>query len=515
MARLADVDPFELLDRLTECVAAYDLEGRFIYANAATAQLFGRPRAELLGQRPWDLMYTPPTTPFREALDAVLRGGAGRTITSHYRVFQRWFEIEVHPFHQGALVVTRDISERQRLQDQLIQSQRLEAIGRLAGGIAHDFNNLLTIILGSAEMLLAKASLTDVIRIGVTDIIGAAERASLVTRQLLAFGRAQRLAPGLVDLSAQVEGMERLLRRVLGEDIDVVMDLRRPLGLVRVDAGQIEQVVLNLVVNAREAMPRGGRLEVKTATANERPGIANGLAHDGPEAPHEYVVLAVSDTGVGMPEEVRARIFEPFFTTKELGRGSGLGLATVHGIVEQSGGHIEVRSEPGAGSTFAVYLPRVQGVADETPASVRAPPGRYSGTETVLLVEDDDGVRKYVREALQQAHYTVLDARNGGEALLILEQHAGPVHLLLTDIILPRMTGIQLASRLRAIQPAIRVVFMSGYAEDRILDQGGLDMREALVTKPIRSQELLRAVRTVLDRVASRPPPEMVAKTVE
>jgi CheY-like chemotaxis protein len=208
-----------------------------------------------------------------------------------------------------------------------------------------------------------------------------------------------------------------------------------------------------------------------------------------------------------MTEAVRDRIFEPFFTTKELGRGAGLGLATVHGIVEQSGGHIEVRSEPGAGSTFAVYLPRVQGVAEESPATLRAPPERFSGTETVLLVEDDDGVRKYVREALHQAHYTVLDARNGGEALLILEQHCGPVHLLLTDVILPRMTGIQLAARLRAIQPAIRVVFMSGYAEDRILDQGGLDVREALIAKPIRSQELLRAVRAVLDRVASRPPP--------
>ena len=519
MAALANVDPFELLDRLTECVAAYDSEGRFIYVNAATARIFGRAPADLLGQRPWDLMYTPPTTPFRKALDAVLRGGAGRTIISHYRAFQRWLEIEVHPFHQGALVVTRDISDRQRLQDQLVQSQRLEAIGRLAGGIAHDFNNLLTIILGSAEMLLAKASLADTIRIGVTDIIGAAERASLVTRQLLAFGRAQRLAPDLVDLSAQVEGMERLLRRVLGEDIDVVMDLRRPLGLVRVDAGQIEQVVLNLVVNARDAMPRGGRLEVKTSTVSERPGIAGALAGAVPEAAGGYVVLSVTDTGVGIPEEVRDRIFEPFFTTKELGRGSGLGLATVHGIVEQSGGHIEVRSEPGAGTTFAVYLPLVQEVADESPPSARAPAERFSGTETVLLVEDDDDVRKYVREALLRAHYTVLDARNGGEALLILEQHPSPVHLLLTDVILPRMTGIQLASRLRAIQPAIRVVFMSGYAEDRILDQGGLDVREALVTKPIRSQELLRAVRTVLDRLASRPPPgmaqEMAAKTIE
>jgi two-component system, cell cycle sensor histidine kinase and response regulator CckA len=627
---VSELDVEELLDRLTESVTVYDEEGRLRYMNEAGARAFDRPRAELLGHAPWDLVRSTTVTSFQAGLRAVAQGGEARTLVTYVAAFDRWYECDLSPLPHGALVVARDVTERRlaqqkleqsearframieyapeaivildgdtqsfsvanaaaerlfalprdlllqkklvelsapkqpdgspsdarlrayiaeaidgatpefewvirnargqdvpcevrllklpqgdrllirgsltdisarkRLQEQLAQAQRLEAIGRLAGGVAHDFNNMMTVVMGTAEILLNRIAPGDPMRADLADIVGAAERAALVTRQLLAFGRRQRLAPLLIDLSVHVENMNRVLQRLLGEEVELELDLARPLGVVRVDGGQIEQVILNLVVNARDAMPHGGHLTIHTANVtldSEYQRVHSTVT------PGRYVMLAVSDTGVGMTEGVRAHIFEPFYTTKELGRGTGLGLATVHGVVEQSGGHIWVYSEPGIGTTFKVYLPRV----DEARAHSSSPPPieatRYAGNETVLLVEDDASVRQYVRKALQRGGYTVLEASNGGEALLIMEDHAGTVDLLLTDVVMPRMTGPQLAIRLRALRAELPAVYMSGYTEDRVTSQGGLGPRDTFVQKPVGPDDLLRCVRAALDGPSS------------
>jgi PAS domain S-box-containing protein len=353
----------DLLDRLTESVTAYDRDGRLRYINAAGARLFSRPASDLLGRQLREVAPVDPDSPFQRGLREVLDGGPGRTVVRFAKSLQRWFEIDIHPIPEGALVIARDVTERtlaeeqrKQMQEQLAQAQRLEAIGRLAGGVAHDFNNILAVILGTAEVLLRRLSSDHPIRTELADIVGAAERATLVTRQLLAFGRKQRLAPHLVDLGDHVEHMSRMLQRLLGNEIQLELELARPTGRVRVDPGQIEQVVLNLVVNARDAMPGGGRVSIGTIEVT-LPGGHHRADESVP--PGRYVVLSVTDTGTGMTEAIQSHIFEPFFTTKELGRGTGLGLSTVHGIVEQSGGCIRVASESGTGTTFRVYLPRV------------------------------------------------------------------------------------------------------------------------------------------------------------
>jgi two-component system cell cycle sensor histidine kinase/response regulator CckA len=485
----------------------------FSVANAAAERLFGLPREVLLQKKLVDLSAPrqPDGSPSEGLLRAyihdviggatpefewVIRNARGHDVPCEVRLLKL-------PQSEGLLIrgSLTDISARKRLQDQLAQAQRLEAIGRLAGGVAHDFNNMMTVVMGTAEVLLNRVAPGDPMRADLADIVGAAERAALVTRQLLAFGRRQRLAPLLIDLSTHVENMNRVLQRVLGEDVELELDLARPLGVVRVDAGQIEQVILNLVVNARDAMPRGGRLTLQTANVTldgEYQRIHNGVP------PGRYVMLAVSDTGEGMSDGVRAHIFEPFYTTKELGRGTGLGLATVHGIVEQSGGHIWVYSEPGTGTTFKVYLPRVDEVRAQASEPPPPPATRYAGHETILLVEDDGSVRQYVRKALQRGGYTVLEAGNGGEALLIMEQHVGTIDLLLTDVVMPRMTGPQLALRLRALRAALPAVYMSGYTEDRVTSQGGLGPNDTFVQKPVGPEDLLRCVRSAID--GSSPP---------
>jgi two-component system cell cycle sensor histidine kinase/response regulator CckA len=491
----------ELLDRLTETVSIYDHEARIRYINPAGAQAFGRPASELIGQRPWDIVLSETTTPFREAMGRVLAGGRKETVVSYIRAFERWYESDVYPFPDGALVVARDITARKVADEELAHARRLEALGRLAGGVAHDFNNLLSVILGSAELLMHRVAAADPMHGDLSEIVAAAERATLITRQLLAFGRRQRLAPHFVQLSEQIDGIEPVLHRLVGEDVQVDLDLQATLGCVHVDPGQIEQVVLNLVVNARDAMPGGGRLAIRTSNVT----LPDDAANEGDEVPRgHYVKLTVSDTGEGMSDHVRAHVFEPFFTTKEPGRGTGLGLATVHGIVEQSAGFIRVQSAIGKGTAFHVYLPRADD-AEETPPrppQASADPS-YGGTETVLLVEDDPGVRRYVRRTLRESGYDVLDAENGGTALLIMEQHAGPVHLLVADIVMSRMSGPQLAARLRAIRPALPALYMSGYPQDGIDEPGALAPTDAFVAKPFGPQELLRAVRSTLDRSAA------------
>ena len=388
----------------------------------------------------------------------------------------------------------RDVTEQRRLQTQLVQSQKMEAVGRLAGGIAHDFNNLLTVITTSCELLLEDLAPADPKREDVEQVRQAADGAAALTRQLLAFSRQQVLTPQIVDLGDVVAGVEKMLRRVIGEDIDLVTVLGSDAGAVRADVGQLEQVLMNLAVNARDAMPTGGKLTIETANVEHDPDYAR---EQEAAAVSRFVMLAVSDTGIGMDEATKAKIFEPFFTTKELGKGTGLGLATVYGIVRQSGGFIWVYSEPGLGTTFKIYLPQVD--AGAAAGAAKAAPGTSRrGTETVLLVEDAAAVRAVTHQALARQGYTVLDAPNGAEALRIAASHPGPIHLLLTDVVMPGLSGRQLADQLARLRPDTKVLYTSGYTDDAVVRHGVLESGIAYLQKPFTVDGLARKVREVL-----------------
>jgi PAS domain S-box-containing protein len=389
--------------------------------------------------------------------------------------------------------------ERARLEEQLRQSQRMEAVGRLAGGIAHDFNNLLTAIQGYSDLALARLGESDELRHELDEIRRAADRAAQLTRQLLAFGRRQMLQPKVVDLNAIVSDMESMLRRLIGEDVELITELDPALGTVRADPSQLQQVLMNLVVNARDAMPRGGRLTVETWNAE----ITRGTTRERVELePGEYAILSVSDTGDGMAPEVRERIFEPFFTTKEAGDGSGLGLATVYGIVKQSGGYIWVDSAPGEGANFRIYLP-LDGRPVEEPVERTDPePVPSRGAETVLLAEDEESVRTMVRRVLEEQGYTVLAAASGREALDLARGHAGAIDLVLTDMVMPGMDGGELIEAVRRMRPTVRSICMSGYAEGSVRPE--TLGRTTFLQKPFSPAALMRLVRQVLeDRVAA------------
>jgi len=389
--------------------------------------------------------------------------------------------------------IAENVTERRVLEEQLRQSQKIEAIGRLAGGIAHDFNNLLMLIKGYCELLLDHIGRDQGLRRYGEEIQRAADRATSLTQQLLAFSRKQVLEPKVLDLNQVVSDMEKMLQRLLGEDVELAIHLATGLGHVKADPNQLEQVIMNLAVNARDALPRGGQLTLETD--NVELDALYARAHAGAR-PGSYVMLAVSDTGQGMTPEVKARIFEPFFTTKEKGKGTGLGLSTVYGIVKQSEGYIWVYSEPGRGTTFKVYLPRVDAPA-ELPERDRDR-ARLRGTETVLLVEDEEGVRKVAREFLEEAGYTVLEARNGDDALQISAMHTGPLHLLITDVVMPRMSGRELAERMTQMRPDLRVLYISGYTDDAIVHHGVLESGVAFLQKPFNRDALFRKVRDVL-----------------
>jgi signal transduction histidine kinase/CheY-like chemotaxis protein len=397
-----------------------------------------------------------------------------------------------------------DLAAYRRLEEQYRQAQKMEAVGRLAAGIAHDFNNLLTVIRGYTELLLSGTRHGDPAKARLEEIHRAGERATALTRQLLAFSRKQMAAPVVLDLNALVDNLTRMLRRLIGEDVELTTVPARDLHPVSADPGQLEQVVMNLAVNARDAMPTGGKLTIETANITFEP-----FAPDGPPAgsarrdhrpevpPGPYAMLAVSDTGVGMSPEVRARLFEPFFTTKQEGQGTGLGLAMTYAIVKQSGGFVYAYSEPGRGSTFKVYLPRAQGPTKEAPA---APPAVLPrGTETVLLAEDEAEVRRVARVALEMRGYRVLEAATGGQALRLAEQAGRPVQLLLTDVIMPGMSGRELAEVLRQRDPGLKVLFVSGYANEAIVRHGLLTGSVHFLQKPFTPVSLARKVREVLD----------------
>jgi signal transduction histidine kinase len=402
----------------------------------------------------------------------------------------------------GVQGIARDITERKQaeeekafLQEQLRQSQKMEAIGRLAGGIAHDFNNLLTIIKGYSTLSFMELKEGDPLKGSIGEILKATERAANLTRQLLAFSRRQAMEMKVLDLNAILKDMDKMLRRVIGEDIALVVHVAEDLGRTKTDPGQIEQVIMNLVVNARDAMPDGGKLTIETANVELDEAYAR--AHIAVK-PGRYLMLSVSDTGVGMTREVKERVFEPFFTTKGTGKGTGLGLSTVYGIVKQSGGNIWVYSEPGRGTTLKIYLPRVDGPIEVFKEKFEEDLPR--GSETILVVEDEEEVRKLAARILQRQGYKVLEAPQGGDALLICEQHQDPIHLMLTDVVMPGMSGHQLAKRLESLQPGMKVLYMSGYTDNAIAQHGVLGEGVNYIQKPFTVDGLARKVREVLDK---------------
>ncbi len=386
------------------------------------------------------------------------------------------------------------MEERGRAEEGLRQSQRMEAVGRLAGGVAHDFNNLLTAILGYGSLLASRFPPDAPGREEVDEILRASERAAALTRQLLAFSRRQVLEPVVLSVNELIANLEKMLGRLIGEDVNLVTRLHMGLGNVRADPGQLEQVIMNLVVNARDAMPNGGKLTIETANADLDESYAQGHVT---VQPGHYVMVAVSDTGTGMDAETQARAFEPFFTTKEKGKGTGLGLSTVYGIVKQSGGNIWVYSEPGKGTTFKVYLPRVEETVAQGPTrSGDSLPA--AATETVLLVEDDPSIRTLAKRVLEERGYRVLEADSGKDALERVHREKGPIHLLLTDLVMPDMGGTELASRLQDKHPTIRVLFMSGYTDDGVVRNGLLESGRAFLQKPFTPTMLVRKIRDVL-----------------
>ena len=416
------------------------------------------------------------------------------------RVFQA--EVTSHDLefggHKATLVVTQDITERKHLEDQLRQAQKMEAIGRLAGGVAHDFNNLMMIVKGHAELLLQDSRGNEKVHRKAEQIDKAADRAAAVTSQLLAFSRMQVLQPKVISLKAIVEELGRLLPRLIGEDIDLVIRTHDNLGLVRADVNQIEQVIMNLVVNARDAMPNGGRLIIETSSTD----LDNPSKGSRPVlAPGGYVLLAVTDNGTGMDAETQAHIFEPFFTTKEKGKGTGLGLATVYGVVKQSGGHIWVYSEPGKGTSFKIYLPRVEEALKasvEVSGPVKLPAEMPRGSETILLAEDEQDVREIAREFLTMSGYTVLEAKDGIDALEAARNHSEKIDILLTDMVMPGMAGRDLARHLTVLRPGIKVIFMSGYTEYSATHHDGWDPSSVLLTKPFTRETLVHTIRDII-----------------
>lgn len=396
--------------------------------------------------------------------------------------------------------ILRDITERKELEEQLYQSQKMEAIGQLAGGVAHDFNNLLTVIGGYSEMLLMRAERNSAQFNGLQQISEAGRRAAALTRQLLAFSRKQILEPQLINLNNLIANLEKMLGRLIGEDIDLSTYLAADLATIKADPGQIEQVIVNLAINARDAMPRGGKLTIETDNINLDETYIN--RHRGVKAGN-YVLLTISDNGVGMDEATLSRIFEPFFTTKSKDKGTGLGLATVYGIVKQSGGDIWVYSEPGNGTVFKIYLPMVEEkfIAAKAKAEIHQ---KLSGSETILVVEDEEPVLAMVQEVLKQAGYQLLTARDGLDALDRVQNFKGPIHLLLTDVVMPNLSGKDLSAEIKKRHPETRICFMSGYTDNAIVHHGILDENINFIQKPFSPTALLRKVREVLDLPANR-----------
>ena len=498
------------IENSTDAVAVIDREGKVIFMSASVKQVLGFTPEELERRTAFDFVHDEDMVRARTHLATAL-SRPGTPTTTILRARHRdgnWRFIEAvsvnrldDPALKGIVTNFRDVTERtrseeelRRMEAQLLQTQKMEAIGKLAGGVAHDFNNLLSVILGISALLLEQLEPDHPMRADIAEITQSGERAARLTRQLLAFSRRQILDPRVLDLNDVIASIDRMLLRVIGEDIDFEVLPAPHLQRVRVDPGQMEQVIMNLVVNARDAMPHGGALTMHTANIELDEAFAR--EHIG-VIPGPHVMLAITDTGVGMDDVTQARVFEPFFTTKGTGKGTGLGLSTVFGIVKQSGGTIWLDSVPGQGTTFRLYFPvTVEGPQPARPPST-APVSR--GNETILLVEDDANVRAVVRTILTSRGYDVIDTVDAAEAVTICRDTKKPIHLLLTDVVMPRLSGRELAARIVELRPTIKVLYMSGYAEDTIVHHGVIDEGIAFLQKPITPSALAQKVRQVLD----------------
>ncbi|MEJ5349416.1 MAG: ATP-binding protein [Desulfosoma sp.] len=492
-------------DALSDAVFILDADHRVMRCNKAAERILAHDDEAMIGKPCWEITHGTPK-PVPDCPLGRMRHSLKRE-SLEIQIKDRWYNVTVDPIlsedHRllGAVHVMQDITERKsaedervELQEQLQQAQRLESVGRLAGGVAHDFNNLLIIILGYGEMVLNKLYPEDPLRSYVKEILNAANRAAGLTRQLLAFSRKQTLQPVILNLNDVLRDLEKMLRRLIGEDVSLEMALAEDLAPVLVDPGQIEQVIMNLAVNARDAMPQGGTLLMETNNVVLDEAYAS--THSG-VSPGAYVRLAVTDTGCGMTKEILDRIFEPFFTTKERGRGTGLGLSTVYGIVKQSGGHIRVYSEPQRGTTFKIYLPaseaKVQAKVERH--MVMHPAGRG---QHILVVEDDETLRKMIGSLLYELGYKVTLAANAGEALLLVEESGLKPDLILTDVVMPKMSGKQLIDRLMRTIPDLKVLYMSGYTDNAIVSYGVLDPRTPFIQKPFTRDAIALKIREIL-----------------
>ena len=478
-------------------------DGEFVDVNQAMVELFGYKKEEMMGINMIELYRNPDEGP--RILGELEKKGSLKDYEIKFKKKEGkeidcLITVTAKKGDDGSIIgyqgMIRDITKQKKLEAQFLQAQKMEAIGRLAGGIAHDFNNLLTAIIGNAELSLAQLGKDSSLREMIVEINNAGQRAASLTRQLLAFSRKQVIQPKVLNLNEILEDMEKMLRRMIGEDVELKTVLEPNLWRVEADPGQMEQVIMNLAVNARDAMSQGGRLTLETANVNLDDDYFRdrGVAED----PDPYVMLAVSDSGIGMDEEIRSHLFEPFFTTKEKGKGTGLGLSTVYGIVKQSGGYIWPYSEPGQGTTFKVYFPSVAGeislVQKKKISSIN-----LKGSETILVVEDNKPVLKMTRKILKTYGYNVLAAQDGDEAVSVSEQYEQPIHLMLTDVIMPKMSGCEVAKQMEHVRPGMKVLYMSGYTDNAVVHHGILEKDRLYIQKPFTLEDLVFKVREVLD----------------
>jgi PAS domain S-box-containing protein len=500
-----------LLESASQAIVTVDAGGKIVLFNSRTAEIFGYTREELLGAPLETLLpesarekHVHERTQYF-AKPRVRPMGIGMELAGKRKdgsVFPVEVSLSYVQTEEGvfAIAFVTDISQRKQLEEQLMHSQKMEAVGRLAGGVAHDFNNMLTVISGYNQMILDQVSPIDPLHGYGEEILKATERAAALTNQLLAFSRRQIVQLRVFDVNAALSQTERMLRRLIGEDVELTLNLHPDAGSIRADPGHLEQAIFNLATNARDAMPGGGRITIETARIALDDTYAR--THLG-VTPGDYVMIAVTDTGHGMDLETRRRIFEPFFTTKEKGKGTGLGLATVYGIVKQAGGDIWVYSEIGKGTTFKLYFPRIASSAAETDILPPMTPAR-DGNETILVVEDERGVRELTAKVLSHLGYTVLVAASGSEAIEISRAHSGEIALLLTDVVMPNMSGTELADELRRTRPDLKVIYVSGYTENTVWRQGALGAGANFLAKPFSREALARKLRETLGHVRRR-----------
>ncbi len=495
-----------IFEGATEGILVADMETRrFRYCNPAICEMLGYAEEELIELGVTDIHPKESLGHVLAEFEAQARGD--RLLAPNLPCLRKDGSVIFADIQTTSAVIDglecnvgffTDVTKRMQIEEQFRQAQKMEAIGTLAGGVAHDFNNILTTIIGYADLMLMTVETDKPLTEEIEEIKLAGERAAALTRQLLAFSRKQIVQPKILDLNKLLTGIEKMLVRLIGEDIEILIIPKSDLWKIEIDPGQMEQVIMNLVVNAKDAMPNGGKLTIETVNMDlgENYFTDHGIVE---KHPGSYVVLTVSDTGIGMDKEAQERIFDPFYTTKEKGKGTGLGLSTIYGIVKQNNGFIWVYSEPGQGSTFKVYLPKVKGdVKGEE--KERTPVIKLAGFETVLIVEDDDSLRKLTQKSLQPHGYRILVAENGEDALRVSKEHEGTIDLLITDVVMPRMGGKEVAERLQPLHPQMKIIYMSGYTDDSIVHRGVLAPGLNFLEKPFSPAGLARKVREVLDK---------------